>query len=227
MFVVLSKLKWTHNNESEFSSQYRKLSFPKSDLIPFIECEYPLAWMILSRTKVLINIPQHGQWWHSLPTCSLRLFKGPRRREYRADFCSPISWIGRVDCIPFILCVKHLLRRWYWSWVRFLGLLMLLLVYVEPWATHFTGYCFGLCGASGNTLYWVLLFVYVGLQATHFTGYCCWFTWGLGQHTLLDIVVALCGASTGHFVVVGLCEVSDNTLCSSVMGLQQWVWNNI
>jgi hypothetical protein len=63
------------------------------------------------------------------------------------------------------------------SWV------MLLLVYVGPRATHFTGYCCWLtkvCGASGNTLYWVLLLVYVG--------------WGLGQHTLLGIVVGLCGA---------------------------------
>jgi hypothetical protein len=59
------------------------------------------------------------------------------------------------------------------------------------------------CGASGNTLYWALLLVYVGPRVTHFTGYCCWpmclrqhftgyccwFMWGLGQHTLLGIVV--------------------------------------
>jgi hypothetical protein len=102
-----------------------------------------------------------------------------------------------------------------------------------------------LCGASGNTLYWVLLLVYVGAWATHFTGYCCWFTWGLGQHTLLGIVVGLHGAlgntlywvlllvymgpRATHFIVDGLCEVSDNTLhwaslfvCygSSAMGLK-------
>jgi hypothetical protein len=55
------------------------------------------------------------------------------------------------------------------SWV------MLLLVYVGPRATHFTGYCCWftkVCGASGSTLYWVLL-AYVGSRATHFTGYCC------------------------------------------------------
>jgi hypothetical protein len=37
---------------------------------------------------------------------------------------------------------------------------MLLLVYVGPRATHFTGYCCWfakVCGASGNTLYWVSL----------------------------------------------------------------------
>jgi hypothetical protein len=32
-------------------------------------------------------------------------------------------------------------------------------------------------------------------QATHFTGYYCWSMWGLRQHTLLDIVVGLCGGS--------------------------------
>jgi hypothetical protein len=41
----------------------------------------------------------------------------------------------------------------------------------------------GLCGTSGNTLYWVLLYVMLRL----------------GQHTLLAIVV-------------GLMEASDNTL---------------
>jgi hypothetical protein len=65
----------------------------------------------------------------------------------------------------------------------------LLLVYVGPRATHFTGYCcwltkeygvsgntlywvllLGLCWASGNTFYWVLLLVYVGPWVTHFTG---------------------------------------------------------
>jgi hypothetical protein len=100
-----------------------------------------------------------------------------------------------------------------------------------------------------------------GPRATHFTGYCRWFMWGLGQHTLLDIVAGLRGASGNtrywvlllgyvgprathfywillmvyvgllaiHFIVVGLCEDSDNTLywaslfvCygSSAMGLK-------
>jgi hypothetical protein len=43
------------------------------------------------------------------------------------------------------------------------------------------GIAVGSCGASGNTLYWVLL-VHVVPQATHFAGYCCWFMRGLGQH---------------------------------------------
>jgi hypothetical protein len=38
-------------------------------------------------------------------------------------------------------------------------------------------------GASGNTFYWVLLLVYLGPRATHFT-------WGLGQHTLLGLMWA-------------------------------------
>jgi hypothetical protein len=53
---------------------------------------------------------------------------------------------------------------------------MLLLVYVGPRATHFTGHCCWLtkvCGVSGNTLYWVLLFGLRGPRATHITGYCC------------------------------------------------------
>jgi hypothetical protein len=79
------------------------------------------------------------------------------------------------------------------SWV------MLLLVYVGPWATHFTGYCCWFYtkvgGASGNTIYWVLLFGLRGLRATHITGYCCLVYVGLRQHTLLGIVVGLCGAS--------------------------------
>jgi hypothetical protein len=40
----------------------------------------------------------------------------------------------------------------------------------------------GLCGASGNTLYWVLLLVDVG--------YCCWLCCASGN-TLLAIVVGL------------------------------------
>jgi hypothetical protein len=65
-----------------------------------------------------------------------------------------------------------------------------LLKHVGPRATHFTGYsCWVyVAGASGNTFYWVLLLVYVGSRATHFAGYCCWFTWGPGQHTLLDLM---------------------------------------
>jgi hypothetical protein len=49
-----------------------------------------------------------------------------------------------------------------------------------------------LCGASGkHTSLGIVvgLLKYVGPQAAHFTGYCCWLMWGLGQHTLLGIVV--------------------------------------
>jgi hypothetical protein len=56
----------------------------------------------------------------------------------------------------------------------------------------------GLCGASGDTLYWVLLF---GLSS-------------LGQHTLLGIVVGLCGASVNTLlgIVVDLRGALVNTL---------------
>jgi hypothetical protein len=73
-------------------------------------------------------------------------------------------------------------------------ILRVLLVYVVPRATHFTGYC---CWFD------------VGPRATHFTGYCCWFMcfeqhftvycfwfmWGLWQHTNTQGIVGLCGAS--------------------------------
>jgi hypothetical protein len=39
---------------------------------------------------------------------------------------------------------------------------------------------FGLCGASGNTLYWVLLLIYVGVLLLAMRR--------LGQHTLLGII---------------------------------------
>jgi hypothetical protein len=53
-----------------------------------------------------------------------------------------------------------------------------------------------------NVLFWqldfqnkvIVVWVYVGPRATHFTGYCCLVYAGLGQHTLLGIVVGLCGA---------------------------------
>jgi hypothetical protein len=131
-------------------------------------------------------------------------------------------------------------RVWSLSWVRFLGLLMLGLGQYSLLGNAVVS----LCGASGNTLYWILLLVYMGPRATHFTGYCCWFMWGLGQHTLLGIGVGSCGAlgntlycililvyvgaRATHFIVVGFYEISDNTLnwaslfvCygSSAMGL--------
>jgi hypothetical protein len=92
------------------------------------------------------------------------------------------------------------------------------------------------CGASGKTLYWVLLLAYVGPRARHFTGYCCWLMWGLGQHTLLDIVVGLCASgNTLLGIAVGLCGprathftgcccwlccASGNTLLAIVVGLR-------
>jgi hypothetical protein len=44
--------------------------------------------------------------------------------------------------------------------------------YVSPRATHFTGYCCWFMTASDNTLYWVLL----------------WDMRGFGRHTLLGII---------------------------------------
>jgi hypothetical protein len=70
------------------------------------------------------------------------------------------------------------------------------------------GIVVGLCGVSGNTLYWVLLLVHVGSRATHFTVYCCWFMWGLGQHTLLGIVFWFTWASGNtHYWVLLLVYV--------------------
>jgi hypothetical protein len=53
----------------------------------------------------------------------------------------------------------------------------------------------GSCGASGNTLYWILLLGYTGPQATYFTGIVVGLRGALGNTLLLDIVVGLCGAS--------------------------------
>jgi hypothetical protein len=88
------------------------------------------------------------------------------------------------------------------------------------------GIVVGLCGASGNTLYWVLLLVYMGPRATHITGYCCWFMWGLGQHTLLNIVVDLCGASgnTLYFCWV-IQSFGQHTLLGIIVRLL-WVFSN-
>jgi hypothetical protein len=56
-----------------------------------------------------------------------------------------------------------------------------LLVYVAPRATHFTGYCWFMWSiAVGYVVPWAV---------TLFIGYCCWFMSGLGQHTLLGVVV--------------------------------------
>jgi hypothetical protein len=79
---------------------------------------------------------------------------------------------------------------------------VLLLVYVGPRATHFTGYCYWLCCASGNTIYWLLVLVYEGI----------------GQHTLLGIVVGYVRFWTTHFTGLH---------CRSDVGRHhQWVQNN-
>jgi predicted alpha/beta hydrolase len=94
-------------------------------------------------------------------------------------------------------------------------LLGIVLVYVGPLATHFTGYCcwfmwglgqhillgiaVGLFGASGNILHWVLLLAYVGPLVTHFTRYYCWVMLGFGQHILLCIIVGLMWAFSSGF----------------------------
>jgi hypothetical protein len=66
--------------------------------------------------------------------------------------------------------------------------------------------------------------------------------WHLGQHTLLGIVVGLCGVLlvlvyegplTTHFTgyCCGLCEVSGNTLLGIIRAdvgrLHEWVQNNL
>jgi hypothetical protein len=68
-----------------------------------------------------------------------------------------------------------------WAWGNTLYLVMLL-VYVGPWATvHWVmllglgqhtllGNVVGLCWALGNALHWVMMLVYVGPWTTHFTG---------------------------------------------------------
>jgi hypothetical protein len=101
---------------------------------------------------------------------------------------------GSGDTLHWVLLLVYVpLSTLYW---------VLLLVYVGPRATHFTGYYEGprttlylgivvgclhqwvvsLRGALGNILCWVLLLAYVG---------------GLGQHTLLGIVVGLCACVCG------------------------------
>jgi hypothetical protein len=90
--------------------------------------------------------------------------------------------------------------------------------------------------ASGNTRTGLLLLIYVGPRATHFGGYCCWFVgpratqltgycrfmWHLGQHTLLGIVVGLCGGFGQHTlvgIVVGLMwGRGQDTLLGIVVG---------
>jgi hypothetical protein len=94
------------------------------------------------------------------------------------------------------------------------------------------GIAVGLCGASGNTLHWVLVYA-VAPRATYFSGYgSCWFMWGTvvgykcmlrhGQHTLLGILsLVYDGPLPTHFIgyCCGLCEVSGNTLYWPSLGL--------
>jgi hypothetical protein len=79
-----------------------------------------------------------------------------------------------------------------------------------------------------TTLYWVLLLLHVVPRAIHpYSGY----RWCLGKHTLLGIVVGLCGVlllamlclgqHTLLGIVVGLWEASANTLYG--VGLLLWV----
>jgi hypothetical protein len=121
---------------------------------------------------------------------------------------------------------------------------------VGPRVTHVLGIVVvNLRGASGKTVYRVLLLVLdVGPWVRHFIGCCCWFMWGLGQHTLLGIVVGYVAPLATH--VTGYCfgvrGASDNTLYwvllwvmrgfgqhtllviirSDVGRLHQWVQNN-
>jgi hypothetical protein len=87
-----------------------------------------------------------------------------------------------------------------------------LLVYVAPRATHFTGYCWFM---------WGTVVGYVAPWATHFTAYCCWFMRGLGQHTLLGIVVGYARVRATHFTG------HHYYIRSDVGRLYQWVQNNL
>jgi hypothetical protein len=66
---------------------------------------------------------------------------------------------------------------------------------------------------------WCIVVGYVAPQATHFTGYCCWFMRGLGQHTLLGIVVGYMW-SFGYHTLLGIIR-------SDMGRLHQWVQNKI
>jgi hypothetical protein len=152
---------------------------------------------------------------------------------YKADSKKQQSSAISLSLSPAVISRCH-------SWI------MLLLVYVGPRATHFTGYCcwftkvcgaclrqhtllsivvglcgvsgntlywvllLGLCGTSGNTLYWVLLFGLRGPRATHITGYCCWFTRASGNTHYCVLLLAYVGPWATHFT-------------GSDVGLQQWV----
>jgi hypothetical protein len=67
---------------------------------------------------------------------------------------------------------------------------------------HFTGYCnaVGLCGASGNTPVLRALLVYVAPR--------------IEQHTLLGIVVGLCGV-----LLLAMLRFRQHTLLGIVVGL--------
>jgi hypothetical protein len=58
---------------------------------------------------------------------------------------------------------------------------------------------------------------------THFTGYCCWLMWHFGQHSLLGIVVGLCGGLRQHTlvgIIAGLMwGLGQDTLLGIVVGL--------
>jgi hypothetical protein len=102
----------------------------------------------------------------------------------------PVSyWVGCEQLYQHIIGLqtnKQEKVQVMWGLRQHTYWVLLLLIYMGPWAIHFTGYC---CWFD------------VGPWATHFTGYCCWYIWGLGQHTLLGIVhssVRLCIRSTAE-----------------------------
>jgi hypothetical protein len=134
-------------------------------------------------------------------------------------------------------------KRVYW---------VLLLVYVVPWATHFTGYCcwsmclgntllgiaVGFCETSGNTPYWVLFSPSCSKNAGElfitFLGFyrAPWreFTDAMGRWGPLNqkacIVVGYVAPLATHFTGYcrGLCEVLGNTLYWASIGL---MWKRI
>jgi hypothetical protein len=167
--------------------------------------------LLFITTALSLAVTSRSEPWAMFPTwepgnaTEIALPLSDCSRHWMTSGGSSNSWAETIMLLSLSPAVISRCRSW----------VMLLLVYVGPRATHFTRHCCWLtkvCGASGNTLYWVLLLVYVGSRATHFTGYGCWFMWGLGQHTLLGIVVGHMWFTLASGIVVGLCGASGNTL---------------
>jgi hypothetical protein len=102
-----------------------------------------------------------------------------------------------AQCVVVSLCgASGDTLHWVLLWA-YVGVNWVLLVYVAPRATHFTGYCcwfmrgivVGYVAPRAYTPYWLLLLVYEieRPRTTHFTRYFCVMR-GFGQHILLGII---------------------------------------